>query len=95
MASSQASTLTIASRERRTSTHIVQTTVVRKPLLSRRLMDVAEGVHRDLTNKEIAKELHIDETTVKTHIHRAMEILDVRSRVGIALWYERNVYNKQ
>jgi DNA-binding NarL/FixJ family response regulator len=53
--------------------------------LSRREMDVLALVVQGLSNKQIAKELFIDETTVKTHLHRIFEKLDVRDRTQLAI----------
>jgi len=53
--------------------------------LSRREMDVLELLVRGLSNKQIAKELFIDETTVKTHLHRIFEKLNVRDRTQAAI----------
>ena len=36
---------------------------------------------RGLTNGEIAQELYISETTVKTHVTRVLQKLDLRDRV--------------
>jgi DNA-binding NarL/FixJ family response regulator len=53
--------------------------------LSRREMDVLELLVKGLSNKQIAKELFIDETTVKTHLHRIFEKLNVRDRTQAAI----------
>lgn len=51
------------------------------------LMTVAQG-H---TNSEIAEELHISLSTVKTHLASLMQKLGARNRVEIAIWaYESN-----
>jgi two-component system response regulator DegU len=54
--------------------------------LSRRELDVLEWVVRGHSNKQIARELSIDETTVKTHLHRIFEKLDVRDRTQAAIY---------
>ena len=41
---------------------------------------------RGLTNTEIAAELHISLSTVKTHIASLMAKLGARNRVEIAIW---------
>jgi ATP/maltotriose-dependent transcriptional regulator MalT len=41
------------------------------------------------SNKQIASELFVEETTVKTHLHRAYETLGVRTRTEAALAVER------
>ncbi len=55
-------------------------------VLSRREMDVLSWVVRGFSNKQIARELCIDETTVKTHLHRIFEKLDVRDRTQAAIF---------
>ena len=55
-------------------------------LLSPRELDVLEWVVRGCSNKQIARELCIDETTVKTHLHRIFEKLDVRDRTQAAIY---------
>lgn len=54
--------------------------------LSRRELDVLSWVVRGYSNKQIARELTIDETTVKTHLHRIFEKLDVRDRTQAAIF---------
>ena len=41
---------------------------------------------RGRTNAEIAAELHISLSTVKSHVASLMGKLDVRNRVEIAMW---------
>jgi len=55
-------------------------------VLSPRELDVLEWVVRGCSNKQIARELCIDETTVKTHLHRIFEKLDVRDRTQAAIF---------
>lgn len=55
-------------------------------VLSRRERDVLEWVVRGYSNKQIARQLCIDETTVKTHLHRIFEKLDVRDRTQAAIF---------
>jgi two-component system NarL family response regulator len=55
-------------------------------VLSRRELDVLEWVVRGYSNKQIARELCIDETTVKTHLHRIFEKLNVRDRTQAAIF---------
>ena len=43
-------------------------------------------VARGLTNVEIAAELHISLSTVKTHLQSLMAKLGARNRVEIAMW---------
>ena len=56
-----------------------------EPLTAREeevLLTVAKG----LTNAEIADELHISLSTVKTHLASLMGKLGARNRVEIAMW---------
>jgi DNA-binding NarL/FixJ family response regulator len=54
--------------------------------LSERELDIARAVARGRTNQEIAAELFISLSTVKTHITRIQDKLGVRNRVEIAAW---------
>jgi DNA-binding NarL/FixJ family response regulator len=57
----------------------------REPLTDREeqvLLTVAHG----RTNSEIAAELHISPSTVKTHLASLMRKLDARNRVELAMW---------
>jgi DNA-binding NarL/FixJ family response regulator len=58
--------------------------------LSQRELDIARSVARGRTNLEIAAELFISLSTVKTHITRIQHKLGVRNRVGIATWSWEN-----
>ncbi|HEU4753684.1 MAG TPA: response regulator transcription factor [Armatimonadota bacterium] len=63
-------------------------------VLSRRELDVLEWVVRGYSNKQIARELCIDETTVKTHLHRIFEKLNVRDRTQAAIFaLQRNWFS--
>jgi DNA-binding NarL/FixJ family response regulator len=55
--------------------------------LSERELDIARAVARGRTNQEIAAELFISLSTVKTHITRIQDKLGVRNRVEIAAWW--------
>jgi DNA-binding NarL/FixJ family response regulator len=68
---------------RRHRTSMPQTTC---EVLSRRELDVLEWVVKGYSNKQIARELSIDETTVKTHLHRIFEKLNVRDRTQAAIY---------
>jgi DNA-binding NarL/FixJ family response regulator len=54
--------------------------------LTAREEEVLLTVARGLTNAEIAQELHISLSTVKTHLASLMNKLTARNRVEIALW---------
>ncbi|GIG22726.1 DNA-binding response regulator [Cellulomonas chitinilytica] len=54
--------------------------------LTAREEEVLLTVARGLTNAEIAEELHISLSTVKTHLGSLMAKLGVRNRVEIAMW---------
>jgi DNA-binding NarL/FixJ family response regulator len=58
--------------------------------LSGRELDIARGIARGRTNQEIAAELFISLSTVKTHITRIQNKLGVRNRVEIATWSWEN-----
>lgn len=53
--------------------------------LSHREADVAALVGRGATNAEIARSLHLRETTIKTHVSHVYEKLDVQTRTQLAL----------
>jgi DNA-binding NarL/FixJ family response regulator len=54
--------------------------------LSARELEVAAAIARGRTNNEIAAELFISLSTVKTHLTSIHNKLDVRNRVEIAAW---------
>jgi DNA-binding NarL/FixJ family response regulator len=54
--------------------------------LSQRELDIARSIARGRTNQEIAAELFISLSTVKTHITRIQNKLGARNRVEIATW---------
>lgn len=58
---------------------------VRPPELSPREYEVLTLLVRGWSNRQIANELFIDETTVKTHLHRIFEKLQVRDRTQAAI----------
>lgn len=53
--------------------------------LTRREADVAQLVGRGATNAEIARSLHLTQTTVKTHLTRIYGKVGVRSRTQLAI----------
>ena len=54
--------------------------------LTEREEEVLAHVSHGLTNSEIADELHVSLSTVKTHLTSLMTKLDVRNRVELAIW---------
>lgn len=69
-------------------THFAGTTAPAQPVvaLTEREEEVLRVVSAGLTNAEIATELHISLSTVKTHLASLMTKLRVRNRVEIAMW---------
>jgi two-component system nitrate/nitrite response regulator NarL len=58
--------------------------------LSPRELDVLRGIVRGASNKEIAREHGIAETTVKIHVQHILRKLDVSSRVHAAVMASEN-----
>jgi DNA-binding NarL/FixJ family response regulator len=52
--------------------------------LTRRELQVMRFISEGMTNKDIAKKLHISTYTVKSHVHNVLEKLALHSRVQIA-----------
>ncbi|KAB2342966.1 response regulator [Actinomadura rudentiformis] len=60
------------------------------PPLSDRELEVVRALARGRTNQEIASELFISLSTVKSHLSGIQTKLGVRNRVGIAAWAWEN-----
>jgi len=62
--------------------------------LSTRELEVFRLIARGLSNAEIAQELFISETTVKTHVTHVLQKLDLRDRVqAIVLAYQTGLFD--
>lgn len=58
-----------------------------KVALSRRERDVLLLIVRGFNNKQIARELGLSVYTIKNHIGRLFDRIDVHSRLQAAVWY--------
>ena len=58
-------------------------------VLTDRERDVFRAIARGLTNSEIAQELHLSESTVKTHVGRVLMKLEARDRIHAVILAHR------
>ena len=64
--------------------------------LSEREREVFRAIARGLSNAEIAEELFISETTVKTHITHILQKLNLRDRVqAVVLAYQTGIFEAE
>ena len=64
--------------------------------LSERERDVFRLMARGLSNGEIAQELYISETTVKTHVTHILQKLNLRDRVqAVVLAYQTGIFEAE
>lgn len=68
---------------------------IRLAQLSPREREVAEAVGQGISNQEIAAQLHMSVATVKAHVSRLLEKLDLDNRVQIALLVQSALGNKK
>lgn len=60
------------------------------PRFTRREEEVLALVARGMSNQQIARELFVEVTTVKSHLGHALDKLGLESRVQAALWWSRH-----
>jgi DNA-binding CsgD family transcriptional regulator len=69
------------------------THVPRRPLLTRRQLEIAELIAQGLTNAQIADQLVVSRGTVGNHIGHMLRRLGVHNRAQIAAWMIRHSTN--
>lgn len=60
-----------------------------EPKLSPRELEIAAAITEGLAQKEIGRKLGISQQTVHNHLRKIYEKLQVKGRVGLALWYSQ------
>ena len=78
-----------ANRESHTAKvlNITPTQVNRGYLLTHRELEILDLVVQEYSSKQIAAELHISNHTVISHRKNMMEKLEVKSVVGLVMWW--------
>ncbi|NPA46002.1 MAG: tetratricopeptide repeat protein [Chlorobi bacterium] len=66
-----------------TDEEYVVSKLVKENQLTRRQAEILELILKGYSNKDISRELHISNNTVKTHIHHLYEKLNVKNRMEI------------
>jgi two-component system, NarL family, nitrate/nitrite response regulator NarL len=61
------------------------------PHLTARESEIVGLIEEGLSNKQIAGRLHIELSTVKNHVHRIIDKLDVSRRGEVAAWARRSL----
>lgn len=61
------------------------------PMLTRRERQVVVLIVKDMKYKDIAAELGLGYETVKTYAARIRKKLNLKTKVAVALWAERNI----
>jgi DNA-binding NarL/FixJ family response regulator len=61
--------------------------------MSQREMDILRSICNGLSNREIAKYLHLSEGTVKNYVTQVLSKLNLRDRTQAALWAKQNLPN--
>jgi len=59
--------------------------------LTAREQEIAELIAQSLSNKLIARRLHIEVATVKCHVHNILDKLKLQRRGNVALWIRQQV----